>query len=925
MLSPSMGSPSHVLMLAKPLEAQLLGREREREVLGRLLGAARAGDGGVLVVHGEPGVGKTALLDWTVMEGRQLRVLPTVGVEGEMELPFAALQQLCSPVLDRSERLADPQRDALSIAFGLSAGQAPDPFLVGLAALGLLSEASEERPLLCVVDDAQWLDRASARALAFVARRLLAEKIALVFAAREPGSALTGLPELRVEPLGHRDARMLLESVLPARLDEHVLDRIVLETHGNPLALLELPRGLTPIQLAGGFGLPVAVPLSASIEESFTRRLATLPGDARRLLLIAAADPTGDPALVWRAATHLGIHESIAEAVEAEDLLEFGIRVAFRHPLVRSAVYRAAGVTQRHAVHRALAEATDPKIDPDRRAWHRAQGASMPDEDVAAELERSAGRAQARGGLAAVAAFLERAAALTPEPTNRAQRLLAAACAKRDAGALDAALGLLAGIEASLLDALGRARVDLLRGQIALEQRRGGEAGRHFLSAARHFEPRDPELARETYLEALAGAMSSDVEIVGGAPAVARAARAAPAGTSPPRTVDVMLAAFAIRLTQGYADAAPTLARSLDLLLATDVAKGDIGLRLSLSSSRNSNIVALELWDDEAVHRLAARHVQVAREAGALVHLQFALSFLARSHMLAGDLTAASLTIDETLSIAEATGNPAPVNAPMILAAWRGREPHASELIEATSEEAAARQWTSNNYARSVLYNGLGRHDLARDAAWEAFKPDPVGYGSLLVPELAEAASRVADRALLESALDWLSERTHAIKSEWALGIQSRVRALLSEGQIAETLYCDSLKHLARTRLRLELARTHLLYGEWLRRERRRLDAREHLRIALDMFRGMGTEAFAARAERELLATGERARKRTVDTLDQLTPQEEQVARLAAQGATNREIAARLFITQSTVEYHLRKVFRKLDVKSRTQLAHRIP
>jgi DNA-binding CsgD family transcriptional regulator len=902
----------------------LLGRQREREVLGRLLNDARGGDGGVLVVHGEPGVGKTALLEWTAEEGRQLRVLRTVGVEGEMELPFAALQQLCSPILDRSERLPDPQRDALSVAFGLSAGQAPNPFLVGLAALGLLSEASEERPLLCVVDDAQWLDRASARALAFVARRLLAEKIAFVFATRELGDALAGLPELRVEPLGRRDARTLLESVLPARLDERVLDRIVLETRGNPLALLELPRGLTPTQLAGGFGLPVAVPLSASIEESFTRRLARLPGNARRLLLVAASDPVGDTALVWRAARQLGIPESVVEAVEAEDLLEFGGRVVFRHPLVRSAVYGAAGLKERRAVHRALAEATDPEIDPDRRAWHRAQAASMPDEDVAAELERSAGRAQARGGLAAVAAFLERAAALTPEPTHRAQRLLAAASAKHDAGDLEAALGLLEGVEVGVLDELGRARVDLLRGRIALEQRRSGAAGSLFLGAARRLEPLDPELARETYLETLAGVMSSDVEVVGGATAVAAAARAAPTGTAPTRTVDVLLDAFAIRLTDGYAAAAPTLARALELLLAMAVSDEDVGRRLSVSSTRNSNIVALEMWDDEALHLLAIRQVQAARETGALVHLQFALSFLARSHMLAGDLTAASLMIDEARLIAGAAGNPALVNAPMILAAWRGHEAQASELIDATSEEAAARRWTSNNYARSVLYNGLGHHDAARDAAWEAFQPDPIGYGPYLVPELAEAASRTGDRALLESALEWLSERTGVISSGWAIGIEARVRALLSEGEVAESMYRESIAHLAGTRVRLELARTQLLYGEWLRRERRRLDAREHLRTALDAFTSMGSEAFARRAERELLATGERARKRTVDTLDQLTPQEEQVARLAAKGTTNREIAAQLFITQSTVEYHLRKAFRKLDVKSRTQLAHRI-
>ena len=910
----------------------MLGRRREREVLDRLLDGVRGGHGGVLVVHGEAGVGKTALLEYAVEAGREFRIARTVGVEAEMELPFAAVQQLCSPFLELIDRLPQPQHDALGVAFGLikdpahpPARPTPDRFLVGLAVLGLVAEAAEEQPLVCVVDDAQWLDSASARTLAFVARRLLAEKIALVFATRELGHALAGLPELRVPPLGRRDARALLESVLPARLDEPVLERIVAETRGNPLALLELPHGLSPTELAGGFGLPATVPLSASIEEGYTRRLARLPYDARRLLLVAAADPVGDPALVWRAAERLGIPESAADTVESEQLLALSPRVAFRHPLVRSAVYGAAGLNERREVHRALADATDPEVDPDRRAWHRAQAAASPDENVAAELERSAGRAQARGGLAAVAAFLDRAAALTPESTHRAQRLLAAAAAKRDAGDLEAALGLLVGVEAGALDELGHARVDLLRAQIALEQRRGGDAGRLFLSAASQLEPLDPELARETYLEALGGAMASDVEVVGGAPAVAAAARAAPPGTVPPRTVDVLLDAFAIRLTDSYAAAAPTFARALELLLAVDVSNEDVGRWLSLSSGRNGNIVALEMWDDKALHLLAARQVQVARDTGALVHLQFALSFLARSHMLAGELTVATLMIDEARLIAEATGNPALVNAPMILAAWRGDEAQASELIEATSEEAAARRWTSNKYARSVLYNGLGRHEAARDAAWEALQPDPIGYGSLLVPELAEAASRTADRAMVEFALDWLSERTRVIGSGWATGIEMRVRALLSEGEVAESLYRRSIANLSGTRLRLELARTHLLYGEWLRREHRRLDARKRLRTALEAFTSMGAEAFARRAERELLATGERARKRTVDTLDQLTPQETQVARLAAGGHTNREIAAQLFISTSTVEYHLRKAFRKLDVKSRTQLEHRLP
>jgi DNA-binding CsgD family transcriptional regulator len=911
-------------MVVRAEAGRLVGRQRERAVVDRLLDSARDGRGAVVVVHGDPGFGKTALLEYAVEAGHDFRLVRTSGAEGEMELDYAAMQRLCSPLLEFIERLPGPQRDALSVAFGLSGGKAPSPFLVGLAVLGLLSEAAEQRPVLCLVDDAQWLDGASGAALAFVARRVLAERIAFAFATRELGSGLAGFPHLRVDRLGRRDARTLLESVLAARLDESVLERILAETGGNPLALLELARELTPAQLAGGFGLPAALSLSTGIEESFKRRLTRLPRDARRLLLLAAAEPLGDPALLWRSARELGIPETAANTVESEGWLTLDGAVTFRHPLVRSAVYGSAEPTQRREVHRALADATDPELDPDRRAWHRAQATSVPDEQVAAELERSAGRAQARGGLGAVAAFLERAAALTPEPAHRAQRLLAAAGAKRDAGDLGAALGLLASIEAGALDELGRARVDLLRAQIALEQRRGEDAGRLFLDAASRLEPLDPELARETYLEALGGAMASDVEVVGGAPAVAAAARAAPPGAVPPRAVDVVLDAFAIRLTDGYAAAVPTYARALELLLATDIASEDGSRWLSVSSGRNSNIVALEMWDDEAVHLLAARRVQVARDTGALGHLPFALSFLVRSHILAGELAAAALALDEARLIAEATGNSAVVNAPMILAAWRGDETQASELIDASSEEAARRRWASNNYARAVLYNGLGRHDAARDAAWELFESDPIGYGSHLVPELAEAAARTDDLASLQHALDWLSERTRVIRSGWATGMEARVRALLSDGEVADGQYRQSIEHLSGTRLRLELARSHLLYGEWLRRERRRLDAREHLRTALEAFGSMGAEAFARRAQRELLASGERARKRTVDTLDQLTPQEAQIAHLAANGQTNREISAQLFISPSTVEYHLHKVFRKLAVRSRTELARRM-
>ena len=576
-------------------------------------------------------------------------------------------------------------------------------------------------------------------------------------------------------------------------------------------------------------------------------------------------------------------------------------------------------------MHRALAEATDPEVDPDRRAWHRAQAASGPDEQVAGELERSASRAQARGGLAAAGAFLERSAMLTPEPALRSQRLLAAARAKRDAGSLDAALGLLVAVEAGPLDELQRARVDLLRGQIALEQRRSGDAGRLLVSAATRLEPLDAALARETHLEALGAAMASDIDIPGGLLEAAEAARAAPPGPDPPRAVDVLLDAFALRMTEGYAASAPTLTRALELLLALDVAEDAAGRWLWLAGGRASVIVAIELWDAEALHALAARQVQFARDTGALVQLQLGLSFLARSHLLAGELSTVALMVEEDRLIAEVTGNPPLGSARMVLAAWRGEEALASELIEATSQEAIARGWTTNSYARSVLYNGLGRHDTARDAAWQAFERDPVGAGPFLVPELAEAASRTGDVASVRAALDWLSERTRVISSEWASGIEARVRALLSEGEAAESFYRESIARLGRTRVRLELARGHLLYGEWLRRERRRVDAREQLRTAHEMFATMGAEAFAERSRRELLATGETVRKRTVETRDELTAQEKQIALLARDGLSNPEIGTRLFISPRTVKYHLRKVFIKLGIGSRNELDRVLP
>jgi DNA-binding CsgD family transcriptional regulator len=909
----------------------LLDRLPERAALGQLLEAARGGRSDVLVLRGEAGVGKTALLENAIESAAGFRVARVAGVESEMELAFAALQQFCAPMLDKLEGLPHPQRDALGVAFGLTAGAAPDRFLVGLAALNLLSEAAEQQPLLCVIDDAQWLDRASAQALGFAARRLLAEPVALVFAAREPGEELRGLPELLVGGLSEGVARELLDLVIRGPLDQRVRDRIVAETRGNPLALLELPRGVTPADLAGGFGAPGAPGLAGRIEDSFRRRLEGLPAATQRLMLVAAAEPAGESALVWRAAQRLGVGAgALAPAADA-GLLMIGERVVFRHPLVRSAAYRAASPPERRAAHAALAGATDSEADPDRRAWHRAQATLGPDEEVAAELERSAGRAQGRGGLAAAAAFLERSAALTLDPARRAERALAAAQARYQAGAFDAALGLLASAESGAPDPFRRARADLLRGQIAFDQRRGTDAARLLLSAARLLEPLDADLARETYLEALVAAMDAgDLGRPGGAREAAGAARAAPPGSVPPRAVDVVLDAFALRVTQGHAAAAPTLARALELLVTLDAGAVEARHWLWLAGGRaGGSLVAMELWDFESWHALAARQVQVARDIGALVQLQFGLNFLAEVHLLAGELSAAARLIDEERLIAEATGNPPVTYLAMLLAAWQGREQEASGLIEATAQMATERGTGRlagvAACASAVLYNGLGRYDAARDAAREVFERDHLGFGPLVVAELAEAAARTGDVASVKAALDWLSERTQMTQTAWVLGIEARIRALLSDGQAADSCYRKSIERLGQTRIRAELGRSHLLYGEWLRRQRRQRDARDQLGRAYEIFDSAGAAAFAERTRIELRAAGGHARQPAVATPDTLTSQEALIARLAADGASNPEIAAQLFISRATVAYHLRKVFTKLDVSSRSRLAPVLP
>jgi DNA-binding CsgD family transcriptional regulator len=887
--------------------------------LDDLVSAIRRGESRSLLLRGEAGIGKTALLEYLVDSTSDLTVLRAVGVESEMELAFASLQQLCAPVLDRLETLPAPQRDALRVVFGVNAGPPPDRFLVGLGVLSLLSEVAEERPVLCVVDDAQWLDEASALTVAFVARRLLAEPVGIVFAARDPGEELQHVSELEVRGLGKDDARVLLSSVVPFKLDARVGDRLVAETRGNPLALLELPRGLTATQLAGGFGLLEAQALAGRIEESFVRRLEALPAEARLLLLVAAAEPVGDPLLLWGATERLGIAPAAADDVESEGLLTIGERVIFRHPLVRSGVYRSAPVEERRMAHVALAEATDREVDPDRRAWHQAAAAAGPDEEVAVELERSAGRAQARGGFAAAAAFLQRAVVLTLDPDPRAERALAAAQASYQAGAFDAALGLLVTAEDGPLNEYQRARADLVRGQVAFASFAAGCAD-VLLTAATRLERFDLELARETYLMAWAAAAHA----AGGGPLleISRAVQALPPSPGAPRPLHLLLDGLALLAIDGRAAATPGLQRAAQ-------AVADIPLEDVLRWGWVAPAASAAIWDFEGLLAICTRQVQLVRDAGALAALQWHLSQLGLVRLWMGDFAGAASLVAEIDSVSAATGSRYAPYAALRLMALQGR-PEASVAIASAIERAAAEEqgmaapWA--HLAAAELNNGLAHYEEAASAAREAAASTFDPWDSLwALPELVEAAARAGDTELAGDALRRLTETTQPSGTDLALGLEARCQALMSEGKTADRLYREAIDRLGRSPVRTEVARAHLLYGEWLRREQRRVDAREELRSAYDAFASMGAEAFAERARRELIATGEKLRKHRDETRDELTPQEEQIARLARDGLSNPEIAAQLFLSARTVEWHLHKVFVKLGIRSRMGLQAALP
>jgi DNA-binding CsgD family transcriptional regulator len=907
----------------------LLGRRTECEALDQLLSDVMEGTSRVTVLRGDAGVGKSALLRYVSHRVNGWQVATAVGVESEMELAYSSLHQLCAPMLDHLDRLPPPQRLALATVFGLGTGTVPDRFLVGLATLSLLADAAEQRPLICIIDDAQWLDQASAQILTFVARRLLAERIAVVCAVRRSSGddVLTGLPELSVHGLNDRDARALLLDNMYGPLDVAVCDQIVSESHGNPLALLEFPRTWNTAEFAGGFGFPSSQPhtVVSKIEESYARRLHLLAAHTQLLVVAAAAEPVGNPLLLQRAAQGLGLEMTAADPAVGAGLLKMGRRVEFAHPLVRSAAYRSASAEDRRHVHRALADATDATADPDRRAWHRARATPGPDEEIAAELEHSAGRAQDRGGVAAAAAFLTHATELTPDPARRVQRALDAAFANMLAGTFDTARTLITTASDGPADEPQRARIDLLRAQLAFASSRGTEATPLLLAAARRFESLDVNLARETYLDtfsaALFGARLSESI---GVRDVGEAARTAPRQTDHDATVADLLLDGLVALTDEYAAGIPLCRKALQKLSEEGVSPQE-----RLRWLWQGCVVALELWDDETAYLLSHHSVQIARKTGTLSELALALSAHTPVLVLCGELSAAASAVAESQSVQEATGiSSAPYGA-LILDAWSGRELQTRDLIEMTTREVRARGEGIGiaicEYARAVLCNGLGQYEEAVLGARSANEYQEVVAENWGLSELIEPATRTGRTDLARECLNRMARKAQATGTDWALGIEARSQALLSRGADAEEAFRDAIEHLSRTRIRAELARTHLLYGEWLRRANRRVDARGQLNVAHEMFDTMGMKSFAERTRRELIATGGTVHKRNVETRMNLTAQEVQIARLARDGLSNPEIGAQLFLSARTVEWHLSKVFTKLDISSRRQLRAALP
>jgi DNA-binding CsgD family transcriptional regulator len=907
-----------VVVSAQP--SLLVGRDGDAAALDTLLEDGRAGRGRALMLWGEPGIGKTALLERAVVGAVGMQVLRVAGLESEAKLSFAALRQFLEPLLTEIADVSLDQRDALERSLGLPGGDSADPYLVDLGVLALLVAAAEKQPVLCVVDDAQWLGQGSGEALAFAAHRLEGLRIVMLFVVEEPlddGEVFEGLGSRQVVGLSDDDAGKLLDTAV--WLEAGVRARLVAGMAGNPLALLSVAKELSSDQLQGAAPLPDPLPLGERLEGSLLRRVRSLPVDTQALLLLVAAEPGGDAELLWRAADGLELGSEALRPVEGQGLLDIGPEIGFRHPFLQRVLLAAATVDERRQVHLALAEAADPDSEPDRRAWHRAASASGPDETLASDLEQSAPAARQRGGYAAAAALLRRAAEVTPDGKARAQRLLGAAEAELAAGAAPGAEALLAELDLERPDKQERARAERLRARLEFAVGSGRDSSAALLETARSLAPRNVRLARDTYLDALEFALwAGRLGTNGSALETARAASAAPPllpgskATAP----DLLLDGFAAVLTEGHTAGAPLLRRAIEAVLKERQMRWT-GLAF---------VAAFEVWDDEALHRVAARRIELARRAGALTVLPHALTQLGVYEVVVGRLGAAEALIVEAREIATAARMSGVIGSAelgmLLVSAWRG-EATTRPLAAATTRDANARGLgafvSCAQLALAILELGLGHYEAALSAA-HAASLDPA-IATRTLPELVEAAARSGDSEVTAAAVKRLAETVLPSGTEWGLGVLATSRALASENGDAETLYLEGIDRLGRCRARPQLARAKLVYGEWLRRQRRRRDAREQLRAAYEMLASMGLGGFAERARIELLATGERARHRPAQSDEPLTPHELRIADLVAEGASNVEIAEQLFISPKTVEYHLHKIFRKLGISSRTQVA----
>ncbi|MFF5085404.1 ATP-binding protein [Actinoplanes sp. NPDC000266] len=919
--SPAIGFLSKIELSARAVaelveavdKTDLVGRHREQDELDALLGAVRSGQSRALVLRGPAGGGKTALLEVLTGRAGPVRVLRAVGVESESEIAYSALLQLCMPLLDHLDRLAVPQRKALSTAFGLAEGPAPERLLVGVAVLGLLAEAAADQPLLCVVDDAQWIDRASAVTLGFVARRLSGESVGLVLAARD-AAGFEGIPELPVEGLAEPDARALLDSVLIGPVDPRVRDRIVAETRGNPLAILELPRGLTPAELAFGFDGYSRAPLENRVEEGFRRRIAALPAETRTVLLAAAVEPVGDAQLLWRALDRLGVGARAAAPAQRERLLEVGTRVRFRHPLVRAAAWHSGEPAELRQVHAALAEVTDPALDPDRRAWHRAQAVLGKDDEVAAELEGSADRARARGGWSAASAFLERAASLATDPARRGSLLVSAAEAAAYAGSYDRVTGLLSAAEMAPLDGLRQTLVSRLRAEVDFALRSKREAFAPLLAAAQRLAAADPQACRDTFLLAVTAAMHTGR--FGGDDlrrAALSARELAPAGETFP---DLLLAGLVSWVLDGRTQSLPLLHRAL-----------------AVADSRFiwlTSQVGYEVYRLDLVKEMSEAAIRAAVESGALSLLPNALGIRANIMIYGGRLAEAAGMMDEIDEVLRATGASVYQFAPLVLAAYKGPVEAATALFDERKREAAVsgdgRLHAVACHALAILHNGSGDHRAALAAAEEAVAHGDFALGNWPLHELIEAAALAGLPEVAVAARDRLAAITAETPTPVALGVQALMDALTSPAPEAEKHYRTAIERLTAQEMTAAVARSHLLLGSYLRREQRFDEARAELRAAHHAFTAMGAPGYAERAARELALMGQAViKERPLGVREQLTPQEAAVAQLAATGRTNSEIAAELFLSPRTVEWHLRKVFTKVGITSRRDLARALP